>query len=142
MNKLRPLSPFWRIHPSPRLHSGPVRGIYTRGPQAFRVNQHSYLTRHQSRNMSNQRDLTYSSDISKRKNDGDGSFKRPPSSFREFIAKNGRFAPEKGEPISLHQWTVGQERAIAVGLKMKGVLIGRKSDSARGARREAQMRWA
>ncbi|RPD54931.1 glutathione S-transferase [Lentinus tigrinus ALCF2SS1-7] len=46
--------------------------------------------------MSTQRDVSTFSDISKSKTEQDGSFKRKPSSFREFIEKNGRFAPEKG----------------------------------------------
>ncbi|KAI0676242.1 glutathione S-transferase [Trametes maxima] len=46
--------------------------------------------------MSNQRDVSNWSDISKSKPEADGSFKRRPSSFRETIQKGGKFAPEKG----------------------------------------------
>lgn len=36
------------------------------------------------------------SDISKYKSEPDGSFKRPASSFRNFIKAGGQFPPEKG----------------------------------------------
>ncbi|EJF60554.1 glutathione S-transferase [Dichomitus squalens LYAD-421 SS1] len=42
------------------------------------------------------RDVSHQSDISKRKPDADGSFKRKPSSFRNSIQKGGEFPPEKG----------------------------------------------
>lgn len=41
-------------------------------------------------------DHTEQSDVSKLKNEPDGSFKRPASTFRNFIEPNGVFAPEKG----------------------------------------------
>ncbi|KAJ7211177.1 glutathione S-transferase [Mycena pura] len=41
------------------------------------------------------RDTTAFSDISKFKNEPDGSFKRAVSTFRSFIEKGGQFAPEK-----------------------------------------------
>lgn len=45
------------------------------------------------------RDVSSQSDISKIKIDNDGSFKRRPSSFREFITPGGKFAPEKGQCV-------------------------------------------
>lgn len=47
--------------------------------------------------MSNQRDVSTFSDISKSKTESDGSFKRKASTFRSFIEKGGQFAPEEGE---------------------------------------------
>lgn len=47
--------------------------------------------------MSTQRDVSTFSDISKSKTEADGSFKRKPSSFRNFIQNGGEFEPEKGE---------------------------------------------
>lgn len=47
--------------------------------------------------MSTQRDVSTFTDISKSKTEADGSFKRKPSSFRNFIQKGGEFEPEKGE---------------------------------------------
>ncbi|PPQ96856.1 hypothetical protein CVT26_006025 [Gymnopilus dilepis] len=46
------------------------------------------------RNMSSARDTTLQSDIAKMKTEADGSFKRAAASFRNFIEKDGRFAPE------------------------------------------------
>ena len=46
--------------------------------------------------MSTQRDVSHLSDITQMKTEHDGSFKRAPSSFRNFIEKGGRFEPEKG----------------------------------------------
>ena len=49
--------------------------------------------------MTAKRDLTHLTDISKNLatvRGADGSFKRPASSFRQFIEKGGKFAPEKG----------------------------------------------
>jgi putative glutathione S-transferase len=42
------------------------------------------------------RDVTNQSDITKMKTEPDGSFKRAPSSFRNFIEKGGRFEAAKG----------------------------------------------
>ncbi|KAI9068078.1 Glutathionyl-hydroquinone reductase [Trametes sanguinea] len=42
------------------------------------------------------RDVSKQSDISKSTTEQDGSFKRKPSSFRDFIQKGGKFEPEKG----------------------------------------------
>lgn len=39
-------------------------------------------------------------DVSIIKNDTDGSFKRPASTFRDVIEKGGKFEPEKGLLIS------------------------------------------
>ena len=47
--------------------------------------------------MATQRDVSAQSDISKMQAEGDGSFKRKPSTFRNFIEKGGKFEPEKGE---------------------------------------------
>jgi len=41
------------------------------------------------------RDTTALSDLSKMKNEADGHFRRPASTFRSFIEKNGQFPPEK-----------------------------------------------
>ena len=51
-------------------------------------------TLHRLRTMS--RDVSQFSDISKSKTEADGSFKRAPSSFRNFIQAGGKFPPEKG----------------------------------------------
>ena len=56
----------------------------------------------QTRKMS--REVSSQSDISKMKVEPDGSFKRAPSSFRNFVQKDGQFPPEKGKsakPVSL-----------------------------------------
>ncbi|KAI0331722.1 glutathione S-transferase [Cubamyces sp. BRFM 1775] len=45
--------------------------------------------------MSNQRDVTHLTDISKGLSEADGSFKRKPSTFRGTIEKGGEFEPEK-----------------------------------------------
>ncbi|PAV15250.1 glutathione S-transferase [Pyrrhoderma noxium] len=45
--------------------------------------------------MATQRDVSVQSDISKMQAEGDGSFKRKPSTFRNFIEKGGKFEPEK-----------------------------------------------
>jgi putative glutathione S-transferase len=42
------------------------------------------------------RDVSHFSDISKSKTEADGSFKRAPSSFRNFVKVGGQFPPEKG----------------------------------------------
>jgi putative glutathione S-transferase len=41
------------------------------------------------------RDVTHLSDVSKIPTDAQGAFKRPPSSFRNFIQAGGQFPPEK-----------------------------------------------
>ncbi|KAI0367382.1 glutathione S-transferase [Pilatotrama ljubarskyi] len=46
--------------------------------------------------MSTNRDVSHLTDISKSKPDEDGSFKRKPSAFRDFVQKGGKFEPEKG----------------------------------------------
>ena len=46
------------------------------------------------------RDVSGQSDISKMSTEGDGSFKRKASSFRNTIEKGGKFEPEKGERAS------------------------------------------
>jgi glutathionyl-hydroquinone reductase len=45
------------------------------------------------------RDVSSQSDINVMKVEGDGSFKRAPSSFRNFIQKGGQFPPEKGTSV-------------------------------------------
>ena len=52
---------------------------------------------HQTRKMS--QDVPSQSDITVMKLEPDGSFKRAPSSFRNFIQKGGRFPPEKGTSV-------------------------------------------
>lgn len=42
------------------------------------------------------RDTTSQSDLKKMKHEPDGSFKRPASSYRDWIKKGGKFEPEKG----------------------------------------------
>ena len=42
------------------------------------------------------RDVSHLSDISRQAADAQGAFKRPPSSFRNFIQAGGQFPPEKG----------------------------------------------
>ena len=56
------------------------------------------VTLHRLNTMS--RDVSHFSDISKSKTEPDGSFKRAPSSFRNFIQVGGQFPPEKGTSIS------------------------------------------
>lgn len=41
------------------------------------------------------RDVSSQSDISKMQRQGDGTFLRKPSTFRNFIEKGGEFAPER-----------------------------------------------
>ena len=57
-------------------------------------------------------------DISKMKTEGDGSFKRKASTFRNFIAPNGEFAPEKGGPCCsstpLDQADLSQDAIISI----------------------------
>ena len=43
------------------------------------------------------RDVSAQTDVSKMKAESDGSFKRTASTFRDFIAPNGKFPPEKGQ---------------------------------------------
>ena len=43
------------------------------------------------------RDVRSQTDISQMKTEGDGSFKRKASSFRDTIEKGGKFEPERGE---------------------------------------------
>jgi len=50
----------------------------------------------QIRKIKMSRDVSGQSDISKMTVEPDGSFKRAPSSFRNFIQKGGQFPPEKG----------------------------------------------
>ena len=50
----------------------------------------------QTRKMS--QDVSGQSDINKMKVEPDGSFKRAPSSFRNFVRKGAQFSPEKGAP--------------------------------------------
>ena len=50
----------------------------------------------QTRKIKMSRDVSGQSDISKMNVEPDGSFKRAPSSFRNFIQKGGQFPPEKG----------------------------------------------
>lgn len=38
----------------------------------------------------------HQSDVNKMKNEADGSWKRAPSTFRNFIQEGGEFPPEKG----------------------------------------------
>ena len=47
--------------------------------------------------MAIERDVSEFSDISKMRTEGDGSFKRKPSTFRNWVEKGGRFEPERGE---------------------------------------------
>ena len=42
------------------------------------------------------RDVSHLSDIAKSPTEADGSFKRPASSFRNFIQAGGQFPPERG----------------------------------------------
>ena len=47
------------------------------------------------------RDVSTQSDIGKMKVEPDGSFKRAPSSFRNFVQKGGQFPPEKGTAVRI-----------------------------------------
>ena len=42
------------------------------------------------------RDTSHQSDVTKIPTDADGAFKRPASSFRNFIQAGGKFPPERG----------------------------------------------
>jgi hypothetical protein len=55
------------------------------------------LTFRHIRTMSTKNDTTLQSDITKSIYEPDGSFKRQPSAFRNFIEKGGRFEAESGE---------------------------------------------
>jgi len=56
----------------------------------------SFLHR-QLRNMTSTKNTSDLSDIGKLRTEPDGSFKRLPSSFRNFIKNDGQFLPEKGQ---------------------------------------------
>jgi len=56
----------------------------------------SFLHR-QLRTMTPTKNTSDLSDIGKLRTEPDGSFKRPPSSFRNFIKNDGQFLPEKGQ---------------------------------------------
>ncbi|KAJ8474123.1 hypothetical protein ONZ51_g7423 [Trametes cubensis] len=101
MNQLRSSRlPLLRIQPGPSTRYLRAAAIK---PQ---VNRLSYLSTSfqtpqtqahiQRRSMSTNRDVSKWSDISKSTFEADGSFKRKPSSFRDFIQKGGKFEPEKG----------------------------------------------
>lgn len=47
--------------------------------------------------MSSTRDVSHLTDITKRPLEPDGTFKRRPTSFRDFIQKGGKYEPEKGK---------------------------------------------
>ena len=69
----------------------PLVGLNPYAPPLFTAFKHQ-----QTRKMS--RDVSGQSDIGVMGREPDGSFKRAPSSFRNFIQKGGQFPPEKGTP--------------------------------------------
>ena len=106
MNQLRSSRlPLLRIQPGPSTRYLRAAAIK---PQ---VNRLSYLSTSfqtpqtqahiQRRSMSTNRDVSKWSDISKSTFEADGSFKRKPSSFRDFIQKGGKFEPEKGMTVEV-----------------------------------------
>lgn len=52
------------------------------------------------------RDVSHQSNIAKMRTDGDGSFKRLPSTFRSAVEKGGQFPPEKGPSLRLIEFTM------------------------------------
>ena len=58
------------------------------------------------------RDVSNQSDISKMTAEPDGSFKRAPSSFRNFIQKGGQFSPEKGAAAKIRFCTYPQPSPV------------------------------
>ncbi|KAG1826633.1 glutathione S-transferase [Suillus variegatus] len=73
------------------IHSKPL----TTPSSSPRPSSHSLL--HHIRTMTSTKDVSGQSDIGKLRAESDGSFKRAPSSFRNFISNDGKFQPEKGK---------------------------------------------
>ena len=73
-----------------------LAGLAPLTPPLLATNSINYR---QIRKIKMSRDVSSQSDISKMNVEPDGSFKRAPSSFRNFIQKGGQFPPEKGTPL-------------------------------------------
>lgn len=99
---------------SPRFISVPVQGANKTllgGLALPRVPLLATLKCQQTRTMS--RDASGQSDINKMKVEPDGSFKRAPSSFRNFVQKGGQFPPEKGKPAKIRFHVQISKRPVA-----------------------------
>jgi len=67
------------------------------------------------------RDISHLSDISKMKAEGDGSFNRLPSVFRDFIEPGGKFAPEKGRYHLYVSYACPWATRVLIVRKLKGL---------------------